>query len=320
MSLSNRVREAGLVLALAVAGLAGTASAKDASPFLGGFLQESRVLYPLEIGEWQAQGERRYEQVEAGASVRYRLGEREDLWMDVYFYPSGVQLEPRFLEAFRREVGEVEGTRRQQGHEIETGETRVFDAPGEFDGLLGEFAPRPRSITFAFVAGGKRYHSVLALGIKDMYYVKVRFSAESNVMTLDEIRQQGEGFLAGFLSSTRVFNTGDCWRTLSAEEIPDGSDRPDAILASANDGTDDEVWIADDRIYLKPAKLADDEAREPLLALGMNLHAALRGRCLPPESLDVEVPEGMREIRMEYRAPAKPGYRPAIRVPTRGQG
>ena len=148
---------------------------------------------------------------------------------------------------------------------------------------------------------------MLALGIKDMYYVKVRFSAESDVMTLDEIRRQGESFLAGFVSSTRVFNTGDCWRAIEVEEIPEGAARPDHLLASANDGTDDEIWVAEDRIQIKPGKLADDEAGEPLLAFGMNLHAALRGRCLPPESMDVEVPEGMREIRIStgsLRSPA----------------
>ncbi len=320
MAISNRVREACVVLALVVAGLAGTASAKDAPPFLGGFLQESRVLYPLQIGEWQAQGEQRFDQAELGVAVRYRLGDREDLWMDVYFYPSGVQLEPRFAQIFQHEVAQVEGARRQQGEPIEVLETRTFQAPGEHDALLGELAPKPRSATFVLETRGKRYHSLLALAVKEMYYVKVRYSAEADTLSLEDLRRQGETLLAGFVSSTRVFNPGDCWRTLPVEGIAEGSDRPDSILASANDGTDDEVWIADDRIYLKPAKLADDEAREPLLALGMNLHAALRGRCLQPESLDVEVPEGMREIRIEYRAPAKPGYRPAIRVPTRGQG
>ena len=52
---------------------------------------------------------------------------------------------------------------------------------------------------------------------------------------------------------------------------------------------------------------------ETLLALATQLHAALRGRCLPPETLDVDVPEGMREIRFEYRRPGKPGDRPGLR-------
>jgi hypothetical protein len=79
----------------------------------------------------------------------------------------------------------------------------------------------------------------------------------------------------------------------------------------------EEVWVADDAISLRQDALADEAARTRLLALATSLHAALRGRCVPPEEMDVEVPEGMREIRFEYRLPGRPGEQPRLRVPTR---
>jgi hypothetical protein len=224
------------LMACAAASTSIAAATDVARPFLGGYLQESRALYPLQVDAWQARGEHRYEQAEAGASVRYQHGDRKDLWIDLYIYPAGVQLEPRFADIFRHEVGQVEGARHQRGDRIDTGETRVFDAPGEFDGLLGELSPKPRSTSFVFENGGKRYHSLLALGTRDLYLVKLRFSAEAEVMSLPEIRRQGETFLADFLASLRLFNSGDCARTLQVSAIPEGAPRPDSLLASANDG------------------------------------------------------------------------------------
>lgn len=141
----------------------------------------------------------------------------------------------------------------------------------------------------------------------------MRYSAEDDVLSLADMRQQGEAFLAGFLATLQVFNSGDCALTPQVTAIPEGATRLDALLASANDGTADEVWVGEDAISLRPDALADEAARARLLALATQLHAALRGRCLPPETLDVDVPEGMREIRFEYRRPGKPGERPGLR-------
>ncbi|MCR6662805.1 MAG: hypothetical protein NVV60_06555 [Luteimonas sp.] len=320
MSMSPALRSCGLAVLLALCVPGAMAADEAPRPFLGGYLQETRVLYPLAIGEWQAQGEQRFDQAELGVAVRYQSDERVDRWIDLYFYPSGVQLEPRFAEVFRHEVGQVEGARRQQGDPVEVLATQAFEASGEYDALLGELAPKPRSATFVLETRGKRYHSLLALAVKDMYYVKVRYSAEADGLSLEDVRREGESLLAGFVSSVRVFNTGDCARAMEVGEIPVGASRPDHLLASANDGTDDEIWVSEDRIQMKPASFADEASRDRLFAFAMNLHAALRGRCLPPESMDVDVPDGMREIRIEYRMPSRPGDRPGLRLPTQAQG
>ena len=64
----------GLLLASiggAVAADAVTREQADAAPpFLGGFLKETRILYPLRHDGWEAQGEHLYDVQALGASVR----------------------------------------------------------------------------------------------------------------------------------------------------------------------------------------------------------------------------------------------------------
>src|SRR5690606_32582966 len=91
---------AGLAAVSMVALAAGSVSAASADagdgeeaprvPFLGGFLEETRIVYPLTVGDWDARGERLYDAAELGASVRYQSGEHLDRWIDIYFYPVGV--------------------------------------------------------------------------------------------------------------------------------------------------------------------------------------------------------------------------------------
>lgn len=292
-----------------------------ARPFLGAYLQETRVVYPLEVGPWVAVDEQRYDQPELGVSVRYRQAEREDRWMDLYFYPAGTMFDPGFVRAFDHEVRQVEASRTQAGHAVETVTSpRTFDAPGEYDPLLGEMAVRPRSTAFTFADGDRRYHSTLTMTVRGLYFMKVRFSMQAEVADLDAVRAEGEAFLSGFARTVRIHNTGDCWRTLDVRDIPADGVKPQGILASANDGTEDEVWVMEDAILARPALLGDEARRQAPLALARDLHAALRGRCQSPESMDVEVPAGMREIRIEYRTPGKPAAQPSPRRPTRAQG
>ncbi len=61
----------------------------EETPFLGGYLRESHVVYPLGIGAWKMVGERRYDEPEAGASVRYQREGDTSGWIDVFFDPVG---------------------------------------------------------------------------------------------------------------------------------------------------------------------------------------------------------------------------------------
>lgn len=310
-------RALALFLLLACLPVTHAQEAQDRPPFLGGYLRESRVLYPLEVGAWQAEGEKRYEPAEAGASVRYRHKGHADRWMDLYFYPSGTLMDAQFAQVVDSEAREIVKAHRSAGHAAEQATPlRTFDAPGEYDRLLGDLAVKPRSVAFSVQQDGKRYHSLLAMTVRGMYFIKVRFSVEADALPIEQVRDEGEAFLRGFAGAVRILNTGDCWKVLDIAPLPVGG-KPEELLASANEGTAEEVWVGEDRLFVATVDRAGP-AHAAAVALGADLHAAIRGRCVAPEAINPDVPADMREIRFEYGTPDGPP-RPAAdrRMPTR---
>ncbi len=288
-------------------------------PFLGGWLRETRVVYPLRVGDWEAMGEHRYERAESGASVRYQHRAHKDRWMDLYFYPSGVLPDAAFAQVVARGAADIATARRKAGHRVdEVTPARTFAAPGPHDRLLGALAVKPRSVGFVLEQDRARYHSVLAMTLREMHFVKVRFSAEASALALENLRGEGESFLAGFAGAVRILNTGDCWKVLDIATLPADRRKPDDLLASANEGTDAEVWVREDRLYVVSPEAKGDAAREAAVGLGQSLHDAVRGRCVAPESMNPVVPEDMREMRFEYGTPDGSNPLPASRsAPTR---
>lgn len=292
-------------------------------PFLGGYLVESRVVYPLQVGAWKAVGEKRYDQAEFGASVRYQQDGRDDGWMDLFVYPSGVLADEAFARAFEQEAASVVQTRQRNGEDVlETTPARTFSAPGEYDSLLGDLAVKPRSVAYVLEHGGKRLHSVLAMTVRDMYFVKLRSSVDAGSVPLDQLRAQAEALLAGFARSMQMRNTGACWRELALVDLPADRDKPGDLLASANEGTPQEVWVGEGTLYLGPAT-GDGSARANAERMGRVLHEAIRGRCVPPAQMNPQVPRGMREMRFEYGVPAPnsgPARDAAPRRPLQSRG
>ncbi len=300
--------------------LATTASAETPPPvLLGDYITGSRALYPLRVGEWEAVGEKRYEQQELGVSVRYQDTRKPDRWMDLYLYPAGVTFDPAFARVFQHGVDEiVQIARQRDADDIRLGETRRFaTAPTPGDGILGDMAVKARSFAMEMPIRDKRYRSVLAMTVRDLYFIKVRYSVEADNASDDEVRQQAEALLAGFAADVRVLNTGSCRQVLQVRPMPGGAARPEAVLASTNDGQEEEMWIADDAVYLHPAVIARTADAERLQAEAQSIRNVLRGRCVSPDDMDILVPDGMREIRFEYRLPGagSDGSTPRLRAP-----
>lgn len=313
-----------LLIAGTLPSLAARAAEPD-TPFLGGHFTESRALYPLRVGDWQAMGEHRYEEPELGVSVRYQNLRQPDRWMDLYLYPGGVMFDPHFAQAFAQTVEEVSmAARQRQADAFEAGEQRSFKiAPAPGDEILGDMAVKARSFGLDSATDGKRHHSALAMTLRDQYLLKVRYSVRADGKdTREQVQRQAEAFLSGFAASVKVLSTGACWHPLPVRPMPAGLARPAGLLASANDGRDDEVWVAEDALYLKPALIAQPEQARAAQALGQAVRDALRGRCVAPEEMELAVPDGMREIRFEYRVPPEgtDGSTPRLRGGRTGVG
>src|SRR5690606_22760833 len=118
-----------LVLATLLAGPAtGLAQgpAPSPAPTPAALLQQTRVLYPLEVDGWRAMSEERFDDARFGVAVRYRNGER---WLDLFVYPAGpaaaAQLH-RIAEAERTNILEAAA---QSGRRTEPGPLQAIVLP-----------------------------------------------------------------------------------------------------------------------------------------------------------------------------------------------
>ena len=293
-------------------------------PLLGDYITDSRALYPLRVGDWEAVGEKRYEQQELGVSVRYQDTRKPDRWMDLYLYPAGTLFDPAFAQVFQHGVDEITHiARERKAGDVRLGQTRVFaTAPTAGEGMLGDLALKARSFVMEMPMRDKRYRSALAMTVRDLYFIKVRYSVEADGVSDEDVQRQAEAFLAGFAADVRVLNTGRCRQVLQVRPMPAGGARPPDVLASSNDGREDEMWIFDDAVYLRPAVIARSEQADRLQSEAQSIRNVLRGRCVSAEAMEIVVPDGMREIRFEYRLPDadSDGSTPRLRSPRSGVG
>ena len=293
-------------------------------PLLGDYITDTRALYPLRVGDWESMGEKRFEQPELGVAVRYQNTGKPDRWMDLYLYPAGVMFDPVFERAFQQSVDEiVEIAQQRNAGEVRLGQTRTFaTAPIAGERMLGQLAVKARSFVMETPMRDARYRSVLAMTVRDLYFIKIRYSVEADAMSDLDAQRQAEMLLAGFAADVRISNTGACWQALQVRPMPADGPRPDAILASTNDRQEEEMWIADDAVYLRPAVIAREGDAARLRNEAQSIRDMLRGRCVPPERMEIAVPDGMREIRFEYRLPGEgsDGTAPRLRSPRSGLG
>ena len=204
-------------------------------PFLGGFLKETRIVYPLSIGEWGAVGEQRYDAPEAGVSVRYQADGDTSRWIDVYFYPVGVVARSHLDRAARGVLADVEAGVGPGGYlEVEPGPMRAFRVPRRQD----DPDPLPaRSADMRLLREEGAYNSAMALLIDRLYYVKARHSVEEALMERAAVREALEAFIGELVPRTYIGSTGTCWSPLPVEALPAGDPAPaDARLAIEGDG------------------------------------------------------------------------------------
>lgn len=288
-------------------------------PFLGGFITESRVLYPLRLGPWQAQGEHRYEDPAYGVSVRYLDAARAEQWLDVYFWPAG-KLPPEALRGAMdgtvSELRELAG-RPDYYDAIEVGEPEALElAPGEGE----EQASLPAYLLpLRSLRQGTAYLSSFGLLVEGMYFVKLRYSAPAQDTTAAAVRAESVELLQALARQVRVTSTGACWGLLPAvvRAEPDAQ-APDALMSSAVEGRVAAVAFAD-RVEARDP--GDAAARLLQVAASLQVGRLADPSCVPPERIEPQVGDGQREIRLEYRRPsASPEPRRRLRVPVRRTG
>lgn len=200
-----------------------TASANDANPakddqqqaaplpFLGGFLTETRILYPLRVDSWESRNEHRYEQAEYGASVRYKDTDHDERWLDVYFYPVGLvppENARSEMESTMRNIASLVGRPDAYEH-VGLGKTRAFSI--RLDPTDADSAVKAYSGELEFTGKGQQYSSAIVVLVKDLYYIKGRLSLPADSMSPQATRELLETFIAGLVRQSFLISTGRCW-------------------------------------------------------------------------------------------------------------
>lgn len=286
--------------ALAIDGVQSGEPAASESPFLGGFLKETRIVYPLEVDGWEAVGERRYDAVELGASVRYQAAGHEDRWIDVFFYPVGVVPASHLQQAARVTLEEIrDAVGQQEGYTAaDMGALRRFEV--RRDGDSAPIHARSADLRIDFEQGA--YHSALVLMIDRLYYVKGRYTVDADAMGRDEARRTLEQFMARVVRASDIGSVGDCWSPVPVEALSAEAGEPAGSRMSIASESDGGAWLLADRVVARdPA----GESAKALSLLAMTMDGRLYPGCVGDAPRNPDVPEGHREIRLEYRAPTE---------------
>jgi hypothetical protein len=275
----------------------GAVGAQAEPAFLGGFLKETRVIYPLWIGDWQAQGEHLYEQQELGASVRYTHGRDKDRWMDLYFYPAGMLSNERLIEAMESTL---------QGMRLSAGYSAADVDPIKPVAFARGSGAKKQGIaayttSMRLVREGRAYHSAMVMLVSDLYFIKGRFSVEEKSLSRRATQKQLQKFMAAVVRESTLRSTGDCW-----------SPPPIMVKAALSAGAPGQLASTRKEDTLSAVAYADRiealDAKSPEAIVMQFLSLSMSGRlvpgCGPAEDMNPEVPEGMREIRLEFGAPS----------------
>lgn len=192
---------------------------EDAAPFLGGYLRESHVVYPLKVPVgWEMLSEHRYDEPEYGASVRFHRVGDESAWMDVYFYPMGVLKAEQVAQLAASERNNLVAAWKESFTGTPLSPLSTFSVPlNAVVSVPAGRQPRPSAVTayeadFTYVHkdNGKRYHSVMVFMVDRLYAIKLRYSAEATKLGRAQARKETEDFARYLLPQLDITSTGNC--------------------------------------------------------------------------------------------------------------
>ncbi|MET0329023.1 MAG: hypothetical protein ABW163_09685 [Luteimonas sp.] len=287
---------------LAHAGAGDEAQAQD-GPFLGGFIRETRIVYPLEIDGWRAQDEKRYDQAELGVSVRYAREDPAAGWLDIYVYPMG-EVGVQALDAHMAQtIEELQGIAGEtHGRTIRFGDVRgerIALPNVSADSADGEV----RSTNGRMTSADAAYHTAMSIGLKQYHFIKVRYSVPEAASTREKVAVAVERLVGAFMQHSRIGSTGRCGAPLPVLIVDTGTALPEhGRLVASRDDVSRAVLTSDFRVA---AYDPSEPEVELLRELGKVQRDEIYPGCAGETPLEPDVPDGHREIRIEYRAPSR---------------
>ena len=278
------------------------ARAQDANPpFLGGFLKQTRIVYPLQLGNWQAEGEHVYDNQEAGVSIGYRDPAHSDRLITVYFYPAGVVGEEVLKQAVDASISDIESNLGIAGgyadiqmqdpqryvHEAKAGGAEPTENHAWYVGMRT-------------VRNGRGLHSALVLLHDRLYFVKGRLTVGEQALSISATGQLLKTFLADLLRETTVISTGDCWMPIPIvkKDPPLAVDGPGALLNVGTEAAGIAAVAYEDRVE---AVDVDSVQAGAVQIMAMSMTNRMLPGCEKPSDLFHRC-RRLREIRTKSRA------------------
>lgn len=287
------------------------AAERKEMPFLGGFLRETRIVYPLQVGEWKATDEHRYEQQEAGVSVRYAHGDHNDRWIDLYFYPVGTLSDEQVAMLAGQERNALQQAW-MQGPDAKEDDLSTLHTVTLRSRDAGDKDKRVAySVDLTYTHEGSRRNSAMVVLFDRLYMVKARFSIKDAALSRRKTRKMLEAFMAELAPALTLSSIGGCWMPLRIEPLAVDRPAPEGSLLSMQTNGQPTEYVYPDRVLARDPESVGAKAA---MMIGMSMQNRMFPGCDGSESLNPEVPKGMREIRIDYRAP---GESPAPARPTR---
>ena len=272
-------------------------------PFLGGFLRETYIVYPTQIGDWKAQGEHLYDPREYGVSVRYVDTKHDGHWIDLYFYPAGVLSKDEIENAAKGEIESIHAAERANLYrDVHIADFQRFSIEIP-DGKDKSESLDARSTGMSYDRSGKIEHSAMTFLFENLYFVKGRLSLPEKDLSVDETRALLESFTSDAMKTVSIMSTGGCWMPMPVEQlvpsqIPDDSE----VLATQIKDGKKVTYLLKDRVLAVDPK---SESAKAMSYLGMAMTHRLFLGCWPAEDINHEVKENEREIKLVYPPPDK---------------
>src|SRR5688572_11024351 len=186
-------------------------SAAVSSRFLGGFLKRTNIVYPLAVGDWQAEGEHIFELQEAGVSVAFRDARHPDRTITMYFYPAGVVGNDVAKQAAEASIADIKGNIGIPGgyDNVEMSPLRAIPLDQATNAAMGR--KQGWGLDMRVRREGRTYHSAMLLLVDRLYFVKGRLSLPGKALSLAKTSRALQAFMGELLDRTTISSTGDCW-------------------------------------------------------------------------------------------------------------
>jgi len=189
-------------------------------PFLGDFLRGTSVVYPMQVGQWHAVDERRYEDVLGGASIRFARPGDTSGWIDLYFYPVGLQ-EPAEQQTMAEGEREslLDARKELMASERDMSALQPMVVPVASLGVGGPAQVDANALDFSYSSRGKAYSSVMIFAVDRMYAIKLRYSVEAATASRQQARREAEAFFRTLLSGVEITSFGSCGEAPAEDQL-----------------------------------------------------------------------------------------------------